>query len=72
VNTWPDAYQVLLRAGNIEHDPLRGSRARDMKLVEAMRIDEPPSWWQEWSFRTQPSLLNWLAVSGGGRAFPDT
>jgi hypothetical protein len=46
LRTKPAAFQILLRVGNIAHDPVNGSRARDVELVGNAMIlpDTDPVW----------------------------
>jgi hypothetical protein len=46
--TWPSAYQVVLRVGDIKHNARRVSKPTDVRLVCAVRIDESLEWWAEW------------------------
>ncbi len=46
--TWPTAYQVILRVGDIKHDTRRVSKPTDVRLVCAVRIDESLEWWAGW------------------------
>jgi hypothetical protein len=52
--TWPSAFQVIFRVGDIKHDWRRISKATDVRLVCAVRIDESLEWWAGW--RRQTSL----------------
>jgi hypothetical protein len=56
VSTWPGAYQVVLRVGGIRHSPRAGSTPGDVRLVQAVRVDESPAWWDEWRRRLAGSL----------------
>ncbi|MBP2339004.1 hypothetical protein JOF41_005182 [Saccharothrix coeruleofusca] len=57
--TWPAAYQALFRVGDISHGVVRGSRARDIVLVDAVRITESPEWWHTWANGVHASLRRW-------------
>jgi hypothetical protein len=46
--TWPDAYQVLLRAGSIKHDQQRGSFPCDVTYIDSRRISQSSDWWNSW------------------------
>jgi hypothetical protein len=59
VGTWPEAYQALFRVGGITHDRRRGSRAGDITLVDAVRVDESPEWWLAWRERVRQPLADW-------------
>lgn len=58
-STWPVAYQALFRVGDITHSKSRGSRAKGIVLVDAIRIDESPLWWYAWHHRVKQSITNW-------------
>jgi hypothetical protein len=66
-HTWPDAYQVLFRAGDIRHRQARGSHARGLVLVDAVRIDESAEWWMSWNRRIREPLVRWLMSDDGGQ-----
>lgn len=51
VATWPNAFQVMLRVGDIKHDRRRISKPADVRLVCATRIDESSEWWMAWRQR---------------------
>jgi hypothetical protein len=57
--TWPTAYQVLFKVGDIRHDVRHGSRAKSIVLVDSQRIDESPEWWQAWSTQTREAVVSW-------------
>jgi hypothetical protein len=59
-STWPEAYQVLLRIGDIHHSPRTGSIGKQLTLVSATRISESESWWADWGVRLNPELTSWL------------
>ncbi|MFC9925403.1 hypothetical protein [Streptomyces sp. NPDC127190] len=54
--SWPNAYQVLLRAGKIEHDPWLGSSSRDVEYVDSRRISESSDWWNSWRRSLAPEM----------------
>ena len=47
LRTGPAAFQLLLRVGNIDHDPVRGSHARDIQLVrDAVILPDNDAVWR--------------------------
>ncbi|MEU6275777.1 hypothetical protein ABZ871_25695 [Streptomyces populi] len=64
--SWPNAYQVLLQARNIEHDPQRGSFARNVTYIDSRRITETSDWWNSWRNALAP-LVEKLGAESASR-----
>ncbi|MFF9304113.1 hypothetical protein [Streptomyces sp. NPDC014777] len=64
--SWPDAYQILLRVGKIEHDAQSGSRPKDVEYVDSRRISESSDWWNTWRKSLAPAMAKLRSESESG------
>lgn len=65
--TWPEAYQVLLRVGDIKHNARHGSIAEKVDYIDSVRISESSDWWDEWRRRIAGSVAAAASAHGAGK-----